>query len=121
MKPISILAIVFVLATGLIIGFAISKNNNEIQAGTINSQTKLSVSDIKNVTLKSNVSNPGTTDIVVQLHNGSVQTITTYDDIYTEHYHPIEYWNGEIYVIRRIGDPDADSDWADQLWQIGLD
>jgi|GEM_PF-4322312 len=121
MKTIYIFSIILILATGLIVGFAVSKNNNEIQAGTINSQTKLSVSDIKNVSLKSNVSNTGITDIVAQLNNGDVQTIATYNDIYVDHYHPIEYLNGDVYVIRRIGDPEVDSGWTDQLWKIGLD
>jgi hypothetical protein len=39
-------------------------------------------------------------------------------DVYREHYHNVEFHDGHLYVIRRLGyDGCPDEDWADELWR----
>ena len=119
MKQVYILTIIFVLATGLIVGFAVSKNHNEVQS-TERKNIIVSGQEIKEVTMSPNKGNKNSTDINALLNTGEVILLATYDDIYRDHYHPFEYIDGDIFVIRRIGDSSAGTDWVDELWKISL-
>lgn len=84
-------------------------------------QKILKASDIKNVTLEANKTDSSLTDIVAHLVSGKTQIIASSGTLYRGHYHPIEYSDGDIYVIKRIGNPSNQSNWTDELWKIHFD
>lgn len=53
-----------------------------------------------------------------------IQNITTKDatlfmtlpNVNSGNYHPGEYYNGNLYILRRMGHPDVDQNWSDELW-----
>jgi len=59
------------------------------------------------------------TDVAVrELASGQEVYRITLDDLYLEHYHGLEFQNGSLYAIRRIGyDGYPDEDWTDELWR----
>ncbi|HET6455576.1 MAG TPA: hypothetical protein VFI02_14325 [Armatimonadota bacterium] len=47
---------------------------------------------------------------------GKATKFITVTDVYQGHYHPAEYHNGHVYVIRRRGDVHGPT-WTDELWR----
>jgi hypothetical protein len=61
--------------------------------------------------------NDNSTDIYLKnLDTNEEEFYLSVSDMYSSHYHPYEYHNGNLYVIRRIGDIDTE-DWSDNLWR----
>src|SRR5512140_1169751 len=54
--------------------------------------------------------------ILYTLKNGATAPFMDVADVYSDHYHPAEFHNGNVYVIRRIGDTSS-STWTDELWK----
>jgi len=50
------------------------------------------------------------------LVDGQIQIFGVVPDVYTSHYHPAEFVDGNLYIIRRIGNTNTDN-WNDQLWK----
>lgn len=80
---------------------------------------------------------PGSYDLVVEA-SGSAYVVRvvekgvgntevgslTITDLYVNHYHTLEFHQGYLYAIRRIGFDESnynDNDWIDELWRYGLD
>ena len=59
------------------------------------------------------------TDVLIRnTISGEEKLFITLDNIYREHYHNGEYHGGNLYIIKRIGDPGAaDAEWSDELWR----
>lgn len=51
---------------------------------------------------------------------GEEEKLLTVNDAYTGHYNFEESHNGNVYLIRRKGDTNADN-WVDELWKYSLD
>ena len=59
----------------------------------------------------------GKTDVYIQdVATKTMELFATIPDVRVEHYHSSEYHNGNLYIIRRIGDIETDS-WRDELWK----
>lgn len=67
------------------------------------------------VALSINPENTTETQIMLDV-NGTSQVFGVFDDVYSRHYHPAEFVEGNLYVIRRVGDTDTEN-WIDQLWK----
>lgn len=63
------------------------------------------------------------TDITItNLASGEQAQLVALADVYAIHYHPCEYHNDSLYVIRRIGaDIYSSSEWPDELWRYRSD
>ncbi len=62
--------------------------------------------------------------ILVDNETSIEKTFLTLPDVYVEHYHSAEFFNGNLYIIRRFGvnsDGTTRSDWSDNLWKYSLD
>jgi len=58
------------------------------------------------------------TDVYLQdMGTKEMQFFATISDINLQHYHPYEYHNGNLYIIRRKGDYQESDDWTDELWK----
>ena len=67
-----------------------------------------------------NETNPVTWDVFLQnAISSNMNYLTTVTDFYENHYHNAETHNGNVYLIRRIGDPDVNEAWSDDLWRYG--
>jgi hypothetical protein len=69
--------------------------------------------------LSANPSDPALTDIdVTDLATGEALGAWSVPDVNVQHYHNVEYHNGRLYVLRRIGYAgEPDDDWSDELWR----
>ena len=57
------------------------------------------------------------TDVYIQdVEAKTMELFATIPDVRVQHYHSGEYHNGNLYIIRRIGDVETDS-WRDELWK----
>jgi hypothetical protein len=72
------------------------------------------------VVLKDNYSENLTDVYLKDLETEEEEFFITVSDFHTTHYHPYEYHNGHLYIIRRIGDTTGES-WADELWRYDQD
>jgi LysM repeat protein len=63
------------------------------------------------------------TDIYVRnVETGERELFVTLPDVCAKHYHPCEYHDRNLYVIRRIGyDGYPDDTWTDELWRYDAD
>ncbi len=69
------------------------------------------------VVLKENPKDAALTDIYLKnIGTGTEEYYNTLPNVYRNHYHPAEYKNQNLYIIRRIGDTDS-ANWADELWK----
>jgi hypothetical protein len=65
--------------------------------------------------------NDNSTDIYLKnLDTNEEDFYLSISDMYSSHYHPYEYHNNNLYVIRRIGDIDTEN-WIDELWRYDAD
>jgi len=71
------------------------------------------------VKLQPNPLDSALTDVYVKnAHKDQSQLFITLPDIEVQHYHPAEYHNGSIYVIRRIHPfSEFPDQWRDELWK----
>ncbi|MCD6329630.1 MAG: hypothetical protein J7M10_04640 [Candidatus Cloacimonetes bacterium] len=71
------------------------------------------------VTLQPNPLDSTLTDLYVKnIHKDQSQLFITLPDVEVQHYHPAEFRNGSIYVIRRIHPfPEFPNQWGDELWK----
>lgn len=93
------------------------ENNNQ-------SRQTDSIGAVTSVTCQKNAANTALTDIVLADAAGKTKTFGSYSNIYVNHYHCVEYHNGNVYIIRRVnyeGYPDPNNDWMDELWKINAD
>lgn len=66
---------------------------------------------------KPNPNDKTKTDVYIKnVQTGEEKLLITLADAYQEHYHGSEYHNGDLYIIRRIGDVRGQN-WTDQLWK----
>jgi hypothetical protein len=57
------------------------------------------------------------TDVYIQnLETKAIEFFATIPDVREQHYHSSEYHNGNVYIIRRLGDIETDN-WRDELWK----
>jgi len=70
------------------------------------------------VITRSNSSDGLLTDIYIRNASTRVETLLmSLPDVNRDNYHIAEYHNGDLYILRRIGDPQVDQNWSDQLWR----
>jgi hypothetical protein len=71
------------------------------------------------VILKENPQDSNKTDVYLKnLDSNAEAFFMTITDVYSKHYHSSEYYNGNLYIIRRIGyDGYPDETWSDELWR----
>lgn len=73
------------------------------------------------VVLKENNNDKTKTDVFVKNEkNGQETFLITLSDVYTDHYHPAEFHNGNLYIIRRTGGNTGyltNPNWTDKLWK----
>jgi hypothetical protein len=78
-------------------------------------------SEIYQVITRSNSSDGSLTDIYIRNASTRVETrLMSLPDVNSDNYHIAEYHNGNLYILRRMGDPQADQNWSDQLWRYDL-
>jgi hypothetical protein len=57
------------------------------------------------------------TDVYIQnVETKAMEFFATIPDVREQHYHSSEYHNGNVYLIRRLGDIETDN-WRDELWK----
>jgi hypothetical protein len=75
-------------------------------------------SEIYQVITRSNSSDGSLTDIYIRNASTRVETLLmSLPDVNSDNYHIGEYHNGNLYILRRMGDPQVDQNWSDQLWR----
>jgi hypothetical protein len=75
-------------------------------------------SEIYQVITRSNSSDGSLTDIYIRNASTRVETLLiSLPDVNSDSYHIGEYHNGNLYILRRMGDPQVDQNWSDQLWR----
>jgi hypothetical protein len=74
-----------------------------------------SISGSYAVSLSINPEDTNQTQVLLNI-DGTTQIFGIIEDVYTYHYHPAEFVDGSLYIIRRFGDIETD-DWSDQLWK----
>lgn len=66
---------------------------------------------------KSNIKDSEDTDVFIIGDGEKEEFIATVDEMYVGHYHNLEYYNGNLYVLKRLGqDGYSERNWDDQLW-----
>ena len=75
-------------------------------------------SEIYQVVTRPNSSDGSLTDIYIQNASTRVETLLmSLPNVNRDNYHTGEYHNGNLYIMRRMGDPQVDQNWSDQLWR----
>ena len=93
-------------------------SNQRIASPIFIQQDDVSYRGEYDVRLRENPSDPSKTDIYLS-NGGSESLFLSLADIYRGHYHPAEFSDGMLYIIRRSGggeQPTGD-DWTDELWK----
>ena len=106
------------LVSGLLIGCSNqSKNLAQVNPSTTNTNVPTNTSsEIDQVITRPNPTNESKTDVYIQnISTQEEKLFITLDNVNREHYHVGEYHNGNLYIIRRTGDPDKN--WSDELWR----
>lgn len=82
----------------------------------------LGSNEIDNASLILKEENSGAQKIyLVDDQSKEEKLIATTSDVDYRHYHVAEYYNGNLYVIRRTGNSNYPSeDWIDELWKYGV-
>lgn len=58
-------------------------------------------------------------DVILQYSTGREGFFGSFSDVYVDHYHAVEYHNGDIYLMKRVNySGPGDTDWQDELWEI---
>lgn len=74
-----------------------------------------------NILLKTNSTDKSKTDVYLKdKKTGRENLFITLTDVYKRHHHNAEYHQGNLYIIRRIGEDDSyqlKSNWMDELWR----
>lgn len=99
---IFLLAVVVVIA---VVFFSIAQKDIETSSFTGSHTVALAI----------NPEDTSQTQVLLEV-GGDSRVFGVIDNVYTHHYHPAEFVDGSLYVIRRIGDIQTD-DWTDQLWK----
>jgi hypothetical protein len=75
-------------------------------------------SEIYQVITRPNSSDGSLTDIYIQNASTKVETLLmSLTGVNKDSYPNAEYHNGNLYIMRRMGDPQVDPNWSDQLWR----
>lgn len=71
------------------------------------------------VVLKENEEDKEKTDIYLKnKETGREEFYMALTNVFKDHYHSAEYWNGNLYILRRFGyDGYPDQEWSDELWK----
>lgn len=76
------------------------------------------------VVIKENSTDKNLSDIYLKNNKGKETFFMTLSEIYRHHYHPAEYHDGNLYIIRRTGGEEGFEDipdWTDELWKYSSD
>jgi len=94
------------------------ENEESILQENLGSEEILSEIEYEVVT-RVNGKNDRLTDVYIKdVETGNEIFFASILDVYFNHYHHVEYNNGNIYIIKRIGyDGYPDEDWTDELWK----
>jgi len=69
------------------------------------------------VIVRGNPYNVNLSDIYLKRTTSQEGFLISITDVYTQHYHNVEYLNGHLYVLRRLGYKGyPDREWSDELW-----
>ncbi len=72
--------------------------------------------DLPEVRLQPDMLHQHMTEVVVSdVAAHTEKKLFTLSDVYRDHYHPIELVDGNIYIVKRLGDPDTS--WTDEFWK----
>jgi hypothetical protein len=75
-------------------------------------------SEIDQVVTRPNSSDGSLTDIYLQNASTKVETLLmSLPNVNKDSYHAGEYHNGNLYILRRMGNTQVDQNWSDQLWR----
>lgn len=117
-RPTAIIILVVIVLVIILGGYFLIKNQNQNTNVTTNQEN---LGNVLGATVKPNTGNNKLTDVFLQYKSGTEKLFGTFSDVYAEHYHPVEYHNGNIYLIRRINYTDTEpqnTNWTDELWKI---
>ena len=125
----SLLLVVGVVGTAVFAGqYLKSQQNNGVNSPTSTPTPSVMVSPTQilensktsyEVILKKNSDDASKSDVYIKSEaNDRAKFFKTISNVYAQHYHPAEYINGHLYIIRRIGyDGYNDTDWSDEVWK----
>jgi len=127
---ISILVLLIVVISFIFILKKTNSNVSSIKQDTnipqtipteiINQTTPVTKVDTINydVETKKNSNDSTKTDIYLKNIKTNIETLfMTLDNVFIDHYHNSEYHNGSLYVIKRTGSVNTNSNWTDELWR----
>ena len=78
-------------------------------------------SDTYQVITRPNQSDGLLTDVYIRNASTKAETLLmSLPDVNSENYHAGEYHKGNLYIMRRMGNPSTDENWSDQLWRYDI-
>jgi hypothetical protein len=73
------------------------------------------------VITRPNPSNGLLTDVyILNISTQEEKLFITIDNVNSGNYHAGEYHNGNLYIMRRIGNSEVDQNWSDELWRYDI-
>lgn len=118
LAPIAVIGlVVLVLAITGGTGYYLFNKNKSLFVNSQNQQLNINYG----IVLKQNLSDSIKTDVYLKDPLSGIETFyITLSDIYSNHYHPAEYRNGNLYIISRTGGNfgyETNLNWKDELWK----
>lgn len=119
-RTTAIIILVVIVLVIILGGYFLIKSQNQNQNRNTNiTSNKENLDNVIGAAVKPNASNDKLTNVILQFKSGAEKVFGTFSDVYADHYHPVEYHNGTIYLIRRVNyTGPQDIGWSDELWKI---